>query len=184
MDFDAFDQGIELGGLRNRDDIRLLICYLLKTIDKPVEKSQLNGALLSNGIANYFEINQAIAELLANASIETQIYDDEECLVILDRGRDIADNLSSDLPKTVRERSVNSIIEAMTLKKAERENAVDIKPADDGGYIVEMTMTSLGEKLMELRIYAADFRSAQLVKKNFLKDPVKFYSSVITGLTV
>ena len=29
MEYDAFDAGIELGGLRSRDDIRLLICYLL-----------------------------------------------------------------------------------------------------------------------------------------------------------
>lgn len=184
MDFDAFDQGIELGGLRNRDDIRLLICYLLKTVDKPVEKSQINDALLSNGIANYFEINQAIAELLSNASIETRIVDDEECLAVLDRGRDIAENLSSNLPKTVRERAVNSIIEAMTLKKAERENTVEIKPADDGGCYVELSMTSMGAQIMRLELYAADYPSAQLLKKNFLKDPEKFYSTVITGLTV
>lgn len=52
MEFDAFDAGIELGGLRNREEIRLLICYLLKTIDKPLEKSQLNDAVLENGLAN------------------------------------------------------------------------------------------------------------------------------------
>ncbi len=77
MEFDAFDQGIELGGLRNRDDIRLLICYLLKAIDKPIEKAQLNDAVLENGLANYFEINQAIGELLSNASIDSVIVDEE-----------------------------------------------------------------------------------------------------------
>ncbi len=184
MDFDAFDQGIELGGLRNRDDIRLLICYLLKTVDRPVEKSQLNDALLANGIANYFEINQALAELLSNASIDMQIVDDEECYVTLERGRDIADNLSSSLPKTVRESAVNSLIESMTLKKSERENEVDIQPTADGGYNVILKMKSVGVELMSLTLYTVDLSQAQLLKKNFLKDPVKLYSAIITGLTV
>ena len=83
MEFDAFDAGIELGGLRNREEIRLLICYLLKTIDKPLEKSQLNDAVLENGLANYFEVNQALTELLSNASIDTVIENDVDCFVFL-----------------------------------------------------------------------------------------------------
>jgi len=183
MDFDAFDQGIELGGLRNRDDIRLLICYLLKTVDKPIEKSQLNDSLLANGIANYFEINQALAELLSNASINMQIVDGEECYVALERGREIADSLSSSLPRTVRESAVNSIIESMTLKQSERENEVDIQPTADG-YTVTLKLKSVGTELMSLQLYTVDLSQAQELKKNFLKDPVKLYSSIITGLTV
>ena len=38
MEFDAFDEGIELGGLRNRDEIRLLICYILRAVDGAFEK--------------------------------------------------------------------------------------------------------------------------------------------------
>jgi len=184
MDFDAFDQGIEMGGLRNRDDIRLLICYLLKTVDKPVEKSQLNDSLLANGIANYFEINQAVAELISNSSVRTQTVEGEECYVALERAKDIAENLASSLPRTVRENAVNSLIESMTLKKAERENEVDIQPTADGGYLVTLKLKSVGAELMKLELYTVDLSQAQLLKKNFLKDPVKLYSSIITGLTV
>ena len=45
MQYDAFDAGIELGGLRNRDDIRLLICYLLKSVDAPMTRQILNEAM-------------------------------------------------------------------------------------------------------------------------------------------
>ena len=67
--FDAFDAGIELGGLRNRNEIRLLVCYLLKAIDKPVPKTLVVDAILNDGLANYFEINEAIAELLKGGKI-------------------------------------------------------------------------------------------------------------------
>ena len=65
MEFDAFDAGIELGGLRNRDDIRLLVCYLLKSIDAPMTRQMLNDAMQEDGLANFFEVGQAIEELLA-----------------------------------------------------------------------------------------------------------------------
>ncbi len=183
MEFDAFDAGIELGGLRNREEIRLLICYLLKTIDKPLEKSQLNDAVLENGLANYFEINQALTELLANASIDTVIENDEECYVILPRGREIADSLETTLPKTVRERAVNSAIKLMTFKRVEKENKVEIIRLDDG-YNVVFSLMSGKDELMRLTLFAGDSLQAQTIKENYLKDPVKLYSSIITALTV
>ncbi len=184
MEFDAFDQGIELGGLRNRDDIRLLICYLLKAIDKPIEKAQLNDAVLENGLANYFEINQAIGELLSNASIDSVIVDDEECLVILPKGKEIAENLETSLPRTVRERAVNSAVKLMTFKTAEKENEVRIESAADGGYNVTLSFKSDKDELMRLTIYAGDSMQAELLKQHYLEDPVKLYSSIITALTV
>ena len=73
MEFDAFDEGIELGGLRNRDEIRLLICYILRAVDAPISKQNLNDSMLQDGLANYFEINQAISELLKNGTIDMDI---------------------------------------------------------------------------------------------------------------
>ena len=69
MDYDAFDAGIELGGLRNRDDIRLLICYLLKSVESPMTRQMLNDAMQEDGLANYFEVGQAIEELMKTGNI-------------------------------------------------------------------------------------------------------------------
>ena len=112
--FDAFDAGIEMGGLRNRNEIRLLVCYLLKAIDKPVPKSLLLDALVGEGLANYFELNEAVAELLKNGNIDRDILDDEEVLTVTPRGKESAELLETTLPKTVREKAVNSGIKLMT----------------------------------------------------------------------
>lgn len=184
MEFDAFDAGIELGGLRNRDEIRLLVCYLLKAIDKPISRTQINDAMLSNGLANYFEINQAIAELLKNGSIDMQLENDEETLVITERGREIADTLETSLPKTVREQAVNSAIKLMTMAKRMRENKIETEKLPGGGYNVTFGLQSGEETLMQLTVFVADSMQLEMVKKNFLEDPVKLYSSIITALTI
>ena len=43
---------------------RLLVCYLLKSIDAPMTRQMLNDAMQEDGLANFFEVGQAIEELL------------------------------------------------------------------------------------------------------------------------
>lgn len=184
MEYDAFDAGIELGGLRSRDDIRLLICYLLKSIDAPMTRQMLNDAMQEDGLANFFEVGQAIEELLKTGNISADILDDEEVLSVTQRGREAAELLQTSLPRTVREKAVNSAIRLTTRAKVERENKIEVKKEDDGGYTITFTLFDRGTELMKLSIYVCDSLQLEQVKQNFINDPVKVYSSIITSLTV
>lgn len=64
LEYDAFDEGIEPGGLRSRNEIKVLVCYLLKSIEQPISKQLINEILQENSLANYFEINQAVSDLV------------------------------------------------------------------------------------------------------------------------
>ena len=156
MDFDAFDAGIELGGLRNRDDIRLLICYILKSIDKPLTRQMLNDAMQEDGLANFFEVGQAIEELLKTGNITADILDDEEVISVTEKGRDAAELLQTSLPRTVREKAVNSAIRLTTKAKIERENKIEVKKEDDGGYTITFTLFDRDTEMMKLSIYVVD----------------------------
>ncbi len=184
MEFDAFDAGIELGGLRSRDDIRLLICYLLKSIDAPMTRQMLNDSMQEDGLANFFEVGQAIEELLKTGNITADILDDEEVLTVTERGREAAELLQTSLPRTVREKAVNSAIRLTTRAKVERDNKIEVKKEDDGGYTITFTLFDRGTELMKLSIYVVDSLQLETVKQNFINDPVKVYSSIITSLTV
>ena len=184
MEYDAFDAGIELGGLRSRDDIRLLICYLLKSIDAPMTRQMLNDSMQEDGLANFFEVGQAIEELLKTGNITADILDDEEVLTVTERGREAAELLQTSLPRTVREKAVNSAIRLTTRAKVERDNKIEVKKEDDGGYTITFTLFDRGTELMKLSIYVVDSLQLETVKQNFINDPVKVYSSIITSLTV
>ena len=184
MEFDAFDAGIELGGLRSRDDIRLLICYLLKSIDAPMTRQMLNDSMQEDGLANFFEVGQAIEELLKTGNITADILDDEEVISVTERGREAAELLQTSLPRTVREKAVNSAIRLTTRAKVERDNKIEVKKEDDGGYTITFTLFDRGTEMMKLSIYVVDSLQLETVKQNFINDPVKVYSSIITSLTV
>lgn len=184
MEYDAFDAGIELGGLRNRDDIRLLVCYLLKSVDAPMTRQMLNDAMQEDGLANYFEVGQAIEELLKTGNITADIADDEEVLSVTNKGREAAELLQTSLPKTVREKAVNSAIRLTTRAKIERENKIEVKKEENGGYNITFTLFDRDTELMKLSIFVADSLQLEQVKQNFIDDPVKVYSTIITSLTV
>lgn len=184
MEYDAFDAGIELGGLRSRDDIRLLVCYLLKSIDAPMTRQMLNDAMQEDGLANFFEVGQAIEELLKTGNITADILDDEEVISVTEKGREAAELLQTSLPKTVREKAVNSAIRLTTRAKIERENKIEVKKEDGGGYTITFTLFDRDTEMMKLSIYVVDSLQLETVKQNFINDPVKVYSSIITSLTV
>ena len=184
MEYDAFDAGIELGGLRSRDDIRLLICYLLKSVDAPMTREMLNDAMQEDGLANFFEVGQAIEELLKTGNITADILDEDEVITVTEKGREAAELLQTSLPRTVREKAVNSAIRLVTRAKVERENKIEVRKEDDGGYTITFTLFDRGTELMKLSIYVVDSLQLEQVKKNLINDPVKVYSSIITSLTV
>ena len=58
--YDAFSAGVEPGGLRSRNEIRLLICYIICRIDGGITKNQITTVLCETSLANYFEVSQAL----------------------------------------------------------------------------------------------------------------------------
>ena len=52
MAFDTFDEGISLGGMRSKTEIRTLICYLFKSVGVPMTKDAVVNALMEKGLAN------------------------------------------------------------------------------------------------------------------------------------
>lgn len=184
MEYDAFDAGIELGGLRSRDDIRLLVCYLLKSVDSPMTRQMLNEAMQEDGLANYFEVGQAIEELLKTGNITADILNEEEVISVTEKGREAAEMLEMSLPRTVREKAVNSAIRLITKARVERDNKIEVTKEENGGYTITFTLFDKNTQFMKLSVYVCDSLQLEQVKQNFINDPVKVYSTIITSLTV
>lgn len=182
-EYDAFIGGIEPGGLRNRNEIKILVCYILKTIDGKITKQQINEVMQGQGLANYFEVNQAISELLSQGSIDCEYIDEDEALTITERGRQVVFELEHDLPRSVREKAIKSAIKILTIAKNAQENKIEVTPLENG-FHVTFTIEDEQDVMMKLTIFVADREQADSVKKNFLEDPTRVYSSILSSLMV
>lgn len=178
--YDAFTEGIEPGGLRNRNEIKTLICYLVSHLDTPITKGQLNDIICEEGLANYFELNQALSEVIDNGNILIKKGDDPE-LYITEIGKQNTQTLEKDLPYTVRETALNAAVRLQTRLRREREHKIEIIRLEKG---CDITMSVLdGEDvLMSVTIFVADYEQALAVKEKFLSDPVNVYSNIVALL--
>lgn len=178
--YDAFTEGVEPGGLRNRNEIKTLICYLVSHLDTPITKGQLNNIICEEGLANYFELNQALSEVVENGNIAVSDSEDPE-LYITEIGKNNTATLEKDLPYTVRESAFNAAVRLQTRLRREREHRIEITRLESGCNIT-LTVLDGNDELMSVTLFVADYEQAFSVKEKFLSDPVKVYSDIVALL--
>lgn len=179
--YDAFTEGVEPGGLRSRNEIKTLICYLVSHLDIPLTKSQLNTIICEEGLANYFELNQALSEVIDNGNVYTSQDKEDAELYISAIGKQNTATLENDLPYTVRESAFNAAVRLQTRLKRESEHRIEITRLENGCNIT-MSVLDGADSLMTVTVFVADYEQALAVKEKFLSDPVTFYSNIISML--
>lgn len=178
-EFDAFTEGVEPGGLRNRTQIKILITFMVSKIKEPLKDTIIIESLQIHGLANYFEVSQALDELFDNGILTTA----DGLVYITPKGSLSVDELSQELPKSVKETALADALNMQILEKRESENTVEINKTERG-YFVTCRVTHKNDNLMELTVYAADYEQAEQIKHKFLKNPSYVYSTVITSLYI
>ena len=187
MDFklDAFPVDDNTGGIRSTEKIRIIICYVLRSCSGVLSKDDLLSALYDNGIANYFELCQAVDDLLEVNAISTV----DNRLIINDNGIQIARDLENELSLFIRNKAVKAAKLTALYEKRKRENIVSVTKTDDGKLRLDITLLSAeadsedSEALLKVSVYATDSQQAETMKSTFLNNPVRLYESVIQALT-
>ncbi len=179
----GFSEGVAPGGLRSKSDIKLLICYLLQNLGRSLSRTQINEILQDYNIANYFEINSAVSELISGGQVLSRLVDGDEELTLTGKTEQYIRFIEKDLPKTVREKAVNSAIKILERERIEKECKVEIENLEHG-YHVSFSVTDMDTQLLKITIYVSDESQIEIVKRNFFNNAVGIYSDVISSLTV
>ena len=179
----TFSEGIAPGGLRDKAEIKLLVCYLLKTLDKSLTRTQINEILQEYQIANYFEANQALSELISGGQVTAGLCDGDEQITITGKAMIDVANIERSLPRSVREKTVNAALKVLARERIKKESRVEITPLEHG-YHVHLTVYDMDTELLKVTIYVSDERQIEIVKNNFFNNAVTLYSDVISLLTV
>lgn len=177
MEYDSFSEGVELGGLRTKNEIKILIGYLLSRLDTPLTREQLDEIICGEEIANYFEMSQALCELVENGNIKIENNE----LIITETGRENSETLEHDIPYTVREKAFNTAVRLQTRLRRERENKIEIERVEKGCNVI-LSVVDADDEIMSVKLFVADYDQALSVKERFLADPVNIYSNIVALL--
>lgn len=181
MAFDTFDEGINLGGMRSKNEIKTLICYLYNSVKENMDKGIVIQAILKQGLANYFETSSAFDDLVMNGNL-IPADDEHKTYSLTKNGAEIAKQLDSTVAYTIKEKAYACAVKLLAEKKKEIENRVNISK-NDNGFTVECSVSGGDMELMKLDIYAPEMEQALILKKNFLDNPKKAYKIMLALLT-
>ena len=181
MAFDTFDEGINLGGMRSKNEIKTLICYLYNSVKENMDKGIIIQAILKQGLANYFETSSAFDDLVMNGNL-VPADNEHKTYSLTEKGAEIAKQLDSTVAYTIKEKAYACAVKLLGEKKKEIENIVNISK-NDNGFTVECSVSGGDMDLMKLNIYAPEMEQALILKKNFLDNPNKAYKVMLALLT-
>lgn len=177
---DAFTAGVEPGGLTNSQEIRILLCYMLDTVGKPIHRDALTNIIIGGGMANYFDTEEAIEDLIR---LQHLAESEDRLLATTVTGAQIGQSLGVRVPYTLRERSVKAALQLLRRREIERDNKVDIRPLEEGGYAVTCSVQDRGRDLLSVTLRVTDPWQAEQIKEQFLADPALLYRSNLAVLT-
>ncbi len=183
MAFDTFDEGIAPGGLRSKNEIKILICYLYNSVGDKMSKSLVTEAINADGLANFFETVIAFDELVAAGNLRMDgEADGEPAYVITENGRMIAGQLETTLAHTVKQKSYDCALRLLGERKTAKENFVEISKTDNG-FFVNCRVSGGNFDLLSFTLFAPDYEQAEVIKKNFLGYPRTVYKTMLGLMT-
>lgn len=175
---EAFTAGVKPGGLTDNTQIRILLCYLVKTAG-PLTRDTLQGALMQEQLVNYFEFADALADVERQQLVSL---DEDERYSITDKGSTVADTLAFDLPRTVRESAIRAVMQIQSWKHKAAMNRARIEE-EDGEYVVWCAIGDMGSDVFRLQLAMPDKLTAETIRNNFTAHGSEIYSKVMDMLT-
>lgn len=176
---DAFTAGVEPGGLNNSQEIRILLCYMLNTAGCPMDRDAVTEILVGGGMANYFDTEDAIEELIRMGHLA----EEDRTITVTATGAQIGDSLAVRVPYTLRQRSAEAALKLLKRRQVEQDNKVDIQKLEEGGYAVTCTVRDGQRDLLSVTLRVSDNRQAEQIKEQFLSDPALLFRGNLAILT-
>ncbi len=158
--------------------VKILLCYFLRQINRPITPNQLAEIATDDGIVNYFVYTEAINELLEAGTITLEEENGEEFYVLSEIGKFGAEDFKSMVPKSFRDKILGSGLKFFAKMKNQNDVSVLVSEQEKG-YLVTVHCSEGGLTLMDLKLYAPDREQAELLRDKIAQNPVDFYSRVL-----
>lgn len=181
MEKNASGAGVARGGLFSTAEIKILICYILSAIDEAVPVDMLANVLHYEGIANAFEVSDAVVSLSSSGQI-IATDNTEQVYKITDSGRETASTLKSSLSSIVKERAYLAVMKMFAKFKNSKDNAFEILH-ENGATYLSCSALDGGKPFLTVKLLIADEDQAVFIREKFLENPSAIYSKIIEMLT-
>lgn len=174
-------EGVMPGGLYEREQIKVLICYLINETDYPASSELLCGVLQKCGVANYFDSTISFSELVTNGQLIPE-KENSKLYKLSESGKFIVHNLADEVPVVVRDETLKSYKLLLNRYDVQQENTANVQIVNSRAY-VECTVNDGDDMLMKLNVYMPNVEQAEVVKNVFYNNTDVVYQAIVAIMT-
>lgn len=170
--------------LRDKNDIKIFILYLMRNIGYPLDFSNINDIVVQDGLVNYFDFAECFAELLDTGNVEEiKREGDEPLYTVTEQGKTVADNLQSDLMMMIRERSLKSALRLLSFKKRGAQVKRSVTERPDGKFDLVCTIIEGKEETLSLNLIVDNKKQLDRMLYNFDEKPEMVYRGILAVIS-
>lgn len=158
---------------------KLLILYILDTVDIPMNNAEITQFVLENNYMNYFIAQQYISELVSSKFIEYSTKDGNEFYHLSQAGKDtltyfndrIPQHLKDEVDKKYEKKKEEMIKETQIIGNYYKKN--------DSEFIVNLKVIEKDILLFNLALNVVSTKQAKLICNNWNESPQDIYKKIL-----
>lgn len=158
--------------------VKILICYFLRQINRPITPDQLTEIATADGLLNYFTFMETLNQMLDTGMLTLEEKNGEMVYVLSEKSKAGADDFKKIVPKSFRDRILSSGLKFFAKIKNDRDVKVSITE-QDRGYLVNCICKDGEILLLDLKLFAPDKDQANLLAEKIKLSPSDFYGKVL-----
>ena len=164
-----------------KDEIKLIILYIVKNVKKSVDYTLLDFVISSVTNVNYFELEPYIAELIEKDNLMEYQSDGKIFFSIKDSGEETLDFFKHKIPGSIMSGLVETITDINRTEARGNSFFVDYIPLNSKEYAVTFSMVEGGLPLVNMEFYAGSKERAAIICNYLKNNTAEFYKS-LTGI--
>ena len=168
-----------LGFIRDKLDIKILILYILERLPGPVEELVLADLALFDGGFNWFDYTECLAELVNTGHVA----ENGGAYEITEKGRRNVGYVGSSLPYSVRTKAERLIAPVAAVMRRSSMIETHTEPGENGGRAVSLRLSDGVGEIIALRLSVANEEQAQTIEGRFRQRAEEIYNQILALLT-
>ena len=170
--------------LKNFDEIRVFILFLMYNLKIPLEYELLNEAAVQDGIVAGLDFADGFADLLEKGNIE-EIKNGTSSpkYKLTMQGIHIVESYQNDLTNSIRTQGLRSAMRLLDFKQRGSEIKTRYEMRDDGRYDLWCEIIEERQVTFQIKIIADNAAQLELMRYTFDQKPETVYKGVLTLLT-
>ena len=165
--------------LKNKNDIKIFILYLLQNINYPLDFPTINDIVVQDEYVNYFDFAECLSDLVRTEHLTLSA---DGLYAITDKGLRNSRICESSLPYSVRLRCDKNLAACNRHLRRKSQVKASTEKRPNGTYTVRLELSDDMGSVMDLRLAIPREDMAAMLTERFQKSPERLYGEIMRAL--